>query len=33
MARSFAPCLGLQFTRIQFTPDLLPADVTGAVAV
>ena len=30
MARSFARVLGLQFTRIQFTPDLLPADVTGA---
>jgi MoxR-like ATPase len=30
MARSFAHVLGLQFTRIQFTPDLLPADVTGA---
>jgi MoxR-like ATPase len=30
MARSFAHVLDLQFTRIQFTPDLLPADVTGA---
>ena len=30
LARSFAQVLGLQFTRIQFTPDLLPADVTGA---
>ena len=30
MARSFATVLGLQFSRIQFTPDLLPADVTGA---
>jgi len=30
MARSFAQVLGLQFTRIQFTPDLLPADVTGS---
>jgi MoxR-like ATPase len=29
MARSFAAALGLSFTRIQFTPDLLPADVTG----
>ena len=28
-ARSFATALGLSFTRIQFTPDLLPADVTG----
>jgi MoxR-like ATPase len=30
MARSFATVLGLRFTRIQFTPDLLPADVTGS---
>ncbi|WP_143765257.1 AAA family ATPase [Catenulispora acidiphila] len=30
MARSFATALGLDFTRIQFTPDLLPSDVTGA---
>ncbi len=30
MARSFAQVLDLDFTRIQFTPDLLPADVTGA---
>ncbi|MFB6138026.1 MAG: AAA family ATPase [Halobacteriaceae archaeon] len=28
-ARSFANALGLSFSRIQFTPDLLPADVTG----
>jgi MoxR-like ATPase len=28
-ARSFAQALGLEFNRIQFTPDLLPADVTG----
>ncbi|MDS0259759.1 MoxR family ATPase [Haloarcula sp. S1CR25-12] len=28
-ARSFAGALGLTFSRIQFTPDLLPADVTG----
>ncbi|GAA1684505.1 AAA family ATPase [Fodinicola feengrottensis] len=30
IARSFAAAFGLKFTRIQFTPDLLPADVTGA---
>jgi MoxR-like ATPase len=30
LARSFAGALGLDFTRIQFTPDLLPSDVTGA---
>lgn len=29
-ARSLATALGLEFTRIQFTPDLLPADVTGS---
>jgi MoxR-like ATPase len=28
-ARSMANALGLSFSRIQFTPDLLPADVTG----
>ncbi|MGX4695220.1 AAA family ATPase [Streptomyces sp. JNUCC 63] len=30
LARSFATTLGLDFCRIQFTPDLLPSDVTGA---
>jgi MoxR-like ATPase len=29
-ARLFAECLGLEMTRIQFTPDLLPSDVTGS---
>ena len=29
-ARSFATALGLSFSRVQFTPDLLPADVTGS---
>lgn len=28
-ARSFAAALGLEFSRVQFTPDLLPSDVTG----
>jgi MoxR-like ATPase len=28
-ARSMASALGLSFSRIQFTPDLLPSDVTG----
>ncbi|WP_247006256.1 AAA family ATPase [Halorientalis litorea] len=28
-ARSLATALGLGFSRVQFTPDLLPADVTG----
>ncbi len=29
-ARSFASSLGCQFKRIQFTSDLLPADITGS---
>ena len=29
-ARSFAEALGLSFRRIQFTPDLLPSDITGS---
>jgi MoxR-like ATPase len=29
-ARSFARALGLDFRRAQFTPDLLPADLTGS---
>src|SRR5690349_5409869 len=29
VARSFAKALGLEFKRIQFTPDLLPGDITG----
>jgi MoxR-like ATPase len=29
-ARSFAEASGLGFGRVQFTPDLLPADVTGS---
>ncbi|MBQ1044734.1 MoxR family ATPase [Micromonospora sp. C32] len=29
-ARCFAQALGLDFRRLQFTPDLLPADVTGS---
>jgi len=31
LARSFAGVLGLGFRRVQFTPDLLPQDLTGAV--
>src|SRR5215469_13884456 len=27
--RTIAQTLGLQFRRIQFTPDLMPADITG----
>ncbi len=29
MAKSFAATLGCEFRRVQFTPDLLPADITG----
>ena len=28
-ARSVATALGLEFSRIQFTPDLMPSDITG----
>ncbi|WP_254841458.1 AAA family ATPase [Natronomonas marina] len=28
-ARTLATALGLEFSRVQFTPDLLPSDVTG----
>ncbi len=30
IARSFAAVTGLRFGRVQFTPDLLPSDVTGS---
>ena len=33
LARSLASSLGCEFSRIQFTPDLLPTDVTGVSAV
>jgi MoxR-like ATPase len=29
LARSLAAATGMDFTRIQFTPDLLPGDITG----
>lgn len=29
LARALAKSLGLEFGRIQFTPDMLPADITG----
>jgi len=32
IAQSFATALGLGFKRIQFTPDLLPGDITGGYA-
>src|SRR6266496_4462992 len=30
IARAFAQVTSIGFTRIQFTPDLMPSDVTGA---
>src|SRR5882724_6695713 len=33
IARSFAAALGLGFRRVQFTPDLLPADLTGTTVL
>ena len=30
MSNSLADALGCEFKRIQFTPDLLPADITGS---
>jgi MoxR-like ATPase len=30
IARCFAAAMGLEFTRVQFTPDLLPADLLGS---
>ena len=33
LARTFAATLGLQFRRVQFTPDMLPSDLTGTVAL
>ena len=29
LARAFAASLGLQFSRVQFTPDLMPSDLVG----
>ena len=33
LARAFARAIGLDFGRIQFTPDMLPADVTGTIVI
>jgi len=29
LAKAFSAAVGLQFARVQFTPDLMPADITG----
>jgi len=33
LARTFATVLGLDFKRVQFTPDMLPADLIGAMVL
>ena len=33
IARSFAQAVGLSFARVQFTPDLMPADITGSAVL
>lgn len=33
MARSLASAMGLNFGRIQFTPDLMPSDITGTEVI
>jgi MoxR-like ATPase len=33
LARSMATACGLGFSRIQFTPDLLPSDITGSLVL
>ena len=32
-ARSIAVAAGLEFSRVQFTPDVLPADITGSMVL
>ncbi len=33
LARSLATVCGLEFSRVQFTPDLLPSDITGSLVL
>jgi MoxR-like ATPase len=33
LAKALAKVLGVGFTRVQFTPDLLPADITGSLVL
>jgi MoxR-like ATPase len=33
LVRSLADCLSLRFNRIQFTPDLMPSDITGTEVI
>lgn len=31
LVKTLADCTGLSFSRVQFTPDLMPADITGSI--
>lgn len=33
LVRTVADCLSLQFSRVQFTPDLMPSDITGTTLI
>ena len=33
LVRTLAQCLSLEFSRVQFTPDLMPADITGTEVI
>jgi MoxR-like ATPase len=33
LVRSLASCLSLKFKRVQFTPDLMPSDITGTEVI
>jgi MoxR-like ATPase len=33
LVRTLADCVGLTFSRIQFTPDLMPADIIGTTVI
>src|SRR3954447_2187767 len=33
IANAFARAIGVDFTRVQFTPDMLPSDVTGTMTL
>ncbi|MEB2313186.1 MAG: MoxR family ATPase [Sorangiineae bacterium] len=33
LVRTLADCVGLKFSRIQFTPDLMPADIIGTTVI
>ena len=33
LANAFARAVGLEFTRVQFTPDMLPSDLTGTMTM